>query len=71
MFYTVDNYLQPKMSDCNKCQHSSVCKYISDRTRLESEMSKIEKTPLSPIRLYTHCKDYKELSKKPITFEYK
>lgn len=71
MFYTVDNFMQSKTTDCNKCQHFSVCKYTSDRTRLESEMAKIEKTPLSPLRLYIYCRDYKELPKKPINFEYR
>lgn len=61
--YIKDNYLSLS-GNCKDCENSSICKWVSEKARVDKELSSIERTPLSPIIINSTCKNYKKENQK-------
>ena len=52
------NYTTRVDCKCRACKHKDICKWKSEKERIDKDLSSIEITPLAPISLSANCKNY-------------
>lgn len=62
--YINETYTSLVGGDCKTCENRSICKWTSEKVRIDKELANIEKNPLSPITLSSDCKNYKKEGQK-------